>query len=61
MEATAEALEEIGLTNAIRQGRRDEFVSEKQIAAILAKRRECGLEEQHNATSKANSRRRVCC
>ena len=30
-----EAMEEIGLANAIRQGRQDEFVSEDQILAIL--------------------------
>jgi hypothetical protein len=31
-----EAMEEIGLANAIHEGRRDEFVSEEQITAILA-------------------------
>jgi hypothetical protein len=31
-----EAIEEIGLANAIREGRRNEFVSEEQITAILA-------------------------
>jgi hypothetical protein len=30
-----EAMEEIGLANAIHEGRRDEFVSEEQITAIL--------------------------
>lgn len=35
-ELVVEALEEIGLANAIREGRRDEFVSEEQITAILA-------------------------
>jgi hypothetical protein len=30
-----EAIEEIGLANAIREGRRDEFVGEDQILAIL--------------------------
>ena len=34
-EIMVEALEEIGLANAIREGRRDEFVSEDQITAIL--------------------------
>lgn len=30
-----EAMEEIGLANAIHEGRRDEFVSEEQVTAIL--------------------------
>ena len=30
-----EAMEEIGLANAIREGRRNEFVSEEKITAIL--------------------------
>jgi ABC-type phosphate/phosphonate transport system substrate-binding protein len=30
-----EAIEEIGLANAIRQGRQDEFVSEEEIQSIL--------------------------
>ena len=30
-----EAMEEIGLANAIREGRRNEFVSEERITAIL--------------------------
>ena len=34
-EIVVEAMEEIGLANAIREGRRDEFVSEEQITAIL--------------------------
>ncbi|NOH03174.1 MAG: hypothetical protein HND47_15040 [Chloroflexi bacterium] len=32
----AEALEDIGLANAIREGRKNEFVSEEEIRAILA-------------------------
>ncbi len=35
-EMVVEAIEEIGLANAIREGRRNEFVSEEQITAILA-------------------------
>ncbi len=35
-EIIVEAMEEIGLAQAIREGRRDEFVSEEQITAILA-------------------------
>ncbi len=35
-EIIVEAMEEIGLAQAIREGRRDEFVSEEQISAILA-------------------------
>ncbi len=35
-EVFIEALEEIGLANAIREGRRGEFVDEEQINAILA-------------------------
>ncbi|MDO9130222.1 MAG: hypothetical protein Q8N45_00295 [Anaerolineales bacterium] len=31
-----EALEEIGLANAIREGRKDEFVDEQEIMDILA-------------------------
>ena len=31
-----EALEEIGLANAIREGRKNQFVSEDEIGAILA-------------------------
>ncbi len=31
-----EAMEEIGLANAIHEGRHDEFVSEEQITAIIA-------------------------
>lgn len=34
-EAMVEALEEIGLANAIQEGRRNEFVDEEQITAIL--------------------------
>jgi len=34
-ELIVEALEEVGLANAIREGRRNEFVSEEQVAAIL--------------------------
>ncbi len=34
-EIMVEALEEIGLANAIQEGRRDEFVAEEQIMAIL--------------------------
>jgi hypothetical protein len=34
-EIVVEAMEEIGLANAIREGRRDEYVSEEQITAIL--------------------------
>lgn len=34
-EIMVEALEEIGLANAIQEGRRDEFVEEEQIIAIL--------------------------
>lgn len=34
-EIMVEALEEIGLANAIQEGRRDEFVDEEQIRAIL--------------------------
>ncbi len=34
-EVMLEAIEEIGLANAIREGRRDEFVSEDQVLAIL--------------------------
>jgi hypothetical protein len=30
-----EAIEEVGLANAIQEGRKDEFVSEEQILAIL--------------------------
>jgi len=30
-----EAMEEVGLANAIREGRQDEFVSEDQVIAIL--------------------------
>jgi hypothetical protein len=30
-----EALEEVGLANAIRAGRRDEFVDEADVAAVL--------------------------
>jgi hypothetical protein len=30
-----EAIEEIGLANAIREGRQNEFVSEEQILAVL--------------------------
>ncbi|MBA4379290.1 MAG: hypothetical protein C0393_01130 [Anaerolinea sp.] len=32
----AEALEDIGLANAIREGRKNDFVSEEEIRAILA-------------------------
>ena len=35
-EMVVEAIEEIGLANAIREGRRNEFVSEEQITTILA-------------------------
>ena len=34
-EIMVEALEEIGLANAIQESRRDEFVEEEQIIAIL--------------------------
>jgi hypothetical protein len=34
-EVVLEAIEEIGLANAIREGRQNEFVSEEQILAIL--------------------------
>ncbi|HRW11138.1 MAG: hypothetical protein KDI12_16270 [Anaerolineae bacterium] len=34
-EIMVEALEEIGLANAIQEGRQDEFVDEEQIMAIL--------------------------
>jgi hypothetical protein len=34
-EIMVEALEEIGLANAIQEGRQNEFVDEKQIMAIL--------------------------
>ena len=34
-EIILEAIEEIGLANAIREGRQDEFVSEESVAAIL--------------------------
>ncbi|MHB8779321.1 MAG: hypothetical protein ACYC6R_16420 [Anaerolineales bacterium] len=34
-ETLAETLEEIGLVNAIREGRKDDFVSEEEIRAIL--------------------------
>ncbi len=34
-EIIVEAMEDIGLAQAIREGRRDEFVSEEQISAIL--------------------------
>ncbi|MEA3338508.1 MAG: hypothetical protein U9R15_00940 [Chloroflexota bacterium] len=34
-EVILEAIEEIGLANAIREGRQDEFVSEDQVLAIL--------------------------
>ena len=34
-EVMLEAIEEIGLVNAIREGRQDEFVSEDQVLAIL--------------------------
>ncbi len=34
-EIVVDALEEVGLANAIREGRRDEFVTEEEIAAIL--------------------------
>ncbi len=34
-EIMVEALEEIGLANAIQEGRQDEFVDEKEIMAIL--------------------------
>ena len=34
-EVMLEAMEEIGLANAIREGRQDEFVSEDQVLAIL--------------------------
>jgi hypothetical protein len=35
LEVMLEAIEEIGLANAIREGRQNEFVSEEQIIAIL--------------------------
>ena len=35
LEMIVEAIEEIGLANAIREGRQDEYVSEESIAAIL--------------------------
>jgi hypothetical protein len=35
LEMILEAIEEIGLANAIREGRQDEFVSEESIVAIL--------------------------
>lgn len=35
LEIMVEAIEEIGLANAIREGRRDEWVDEEQIHAIL--------------------------
>ena len=35
LEVMLEAIEEIGLANAIREGRQNEFVSEEQILAIL--------------------------
>ncbi len=34
-EIVVEALEEVGLANAIREGRQNEFVDEAQITAIL--------------------------
>ena len=34
-EVMLEAIEEIGLANAIREGRQNEFVNEEQILAIL--------------------------
>ena len=34
-EIVVEAMEEIGLANAIREGRHNEYVSEEQITAIL--------------------------
>jgi hypothetical protein len=34
-EVMLEAMEEIGLANAIREGRQDKFVSEAQVLAIL--------------------------
>jgi hypothetical protein len=34
-EVMLEAIEEVGLANAIREGRQDEFVSEDQVLAIL--------------------------
>jgi len=34
-EVMLEAIEEIGLANAIREGRQNEFVSEEQVLAIL--------------------------
>ena len=34
-EAVSEAIEEIGLAEAIREGRRNKFVSEDEITAIL--------------------------
>ena len=34
-EVLVEAIEEIGLANAIREGRKHEFVSEEQILAVL--------------------------
>lgn len=33
-----EALEELGLANAIQEGRRNEFVSEEYVASILAEK-----------------------
>jgi hypothetical protein len=38
-EIVVEAMEEIGLANAIREGRRNEYVSEEQITAILVLQR----------------------
>ena len=35
LEIVVEALEEVGLVNAIRQGRQSDFVDETQITAIL--------------------------
>jgi len=34
-EVMLEAIEEIGLANAIREGRQNEFVSEEQVLAVL--------------------------
>ena len=34
-EVMLEAIEEVGLANAIREGRQNEFVSEEQILAVL--------------------------
>ncbi len=34
-ELIAEAMEEVGLANAIREGRRNEFVSEQAVMAVL--------------------------